>query len=103
MAVPYVVLLFAGIGLMGFTNTTSTLIVDTNPVDVGAATASFDLTRCLVGADASAAIQLMIVGVYGVGGSQWSRWAAGIVGCAEERGWRGGLRGLERVKTKMGR
>jgi len=108
IAVPCVVLFLAGIGLTGFTNTISTLIVDMNPDDAGAATASSNLTRCLVGAGASAAIQPMIDGL-GVG------WAftvlAGISGLfgppalwfvlRKGMAWR--VARAERMKIKMGK
>jgi multidrug resistance protein len=68
LAVPCVMLFLAGVGLSGFSNVVSTLIVDMNPTAASAATASNNLTRCLVGAGASAAIQPMIDGV----GSGWA-------------------------------
>ncbi|KXJ87520.1 major facilitator superfamily domain-containing protein, partial [Microdochium bolleyi] len=60
IAVPCVLLFLAGVGLVGFTNSISVVIVDMNPGDAGAATAANNFTRCLVGAAASAAIQPMI-------------------------------------------
>lgn len=68
LAVPCVLLFLMGIGMIGFSNTTNTLIVDLNPGNAGAATASNNLTRCLVGAAASAVIDPMIKGI----GSGWS-------------------------------
>ncbi|KAF5851545.1 hypothetical protein GGP41_004408 [Bipolaris sorokiniana] len=68
LAVPCVMLFLAGLGLTGFSNVVSTLIVDMNPTAASAATASNNFTRCLVGAGASAAIQPMIDGV----GSGWA-------------------------------
>ncbi|USP72758.1 hypothetical protein yc1106_00032 [Curvularia clavata] len=68
LAVPCVMLFLAGVGLTGFSNVVSTLIVDMNPTAASAATASNNFTRCLVGAGASAAIQPMINGV----GSGWA-------------------------------
>ncbi|KAJ5021192.1 major facilitator superfamily domain-containing protein [Bipolaris maydis] len=68
LAVPCVMLFLAGLGLTGFSNVVSTLIVDMNPTAASAATASNNFTRCLVGAGASAAIQPMIDGV----GTGWA-------------------------------
>ncbi|KAI0127207.1 major facilitator superfamily transporter [Xylariales sp. AK1849] len=68
LAVPCVLLFLIGMGLTGFSNTSSTLLVDVNPGNTGAATASNNLTRCLVGAAASAVIDPMIRGV----GSGWA-------------------------------
>lgn len=57
-----------GAGMIGFSNTSNTLIVDINPGSAGAATASNNLTRCLVGAAATAVIDPMIKGI----GSGWA-------------------------------
>ncbi|KAG5914123.1 hypothetical protein E4U42_000668 [Claviceps africana] len=56
VAVPCVTSFLLGIGLVGFNNTISILLVDFNPGKAGTATAANNLTRCLVGAGVSAAI-----------------------------------------------
>ncbi|TDZ49699.1 Itaconate transport protein [Colletotrichum trifolii] len=66
VAVPCVVLFFFGIGMIGFNNTSNTLIVDIHPGRAGTATAANNFTRCLLGAAATAAILPMINGM-GVG------------------------------------
>lgn len=66
VAVPCVLLFLLGWCVVGFSNTINVLLVDVNPGSAGAATASNNLTRCLVGAAATAAIGPMINGV-GVG------------------------------------
>ncbi|KAF3014818.1 hypothetical protein E8E14_012156 [Neopestalotiopsis sp. 37M] len=75
LAVPCVLLFLIGVGMIGFSNTTNTLIVDVNPGNAGAATASNNLTRCLVGAAASAVIQPMINGI----GSGWAFFILGAL------------------------
>ncbi|KAK3361342.1 major facilitator superfamily domain-containing protein [Lasiosphaeria ovina] len=60
LAVLCVLLFVLGIGLVGFNNTVNTLIVDVSPGRAGAAVAANNLTRCLVGAAASAVILPMI-------------------------------------------
>ncbi|KAI1414849.1 MFS general substrate transporter [Hypoxylon sp. FL1857] len=73
VAVPCVLLFLLGWGVVGFSNTVNVLLVDVNPGNAGAATASNNLTRCLVGAAATAVIGPMITGI-GVG------WAFTILG-----------------------
>ncbi|KAF3768120.1 hypothetical protein M406DRAFT_61800 [Cryphonectria parasitica EP155] len=68
IAVPAVLLFLMGIGMIGFNNTSSVLVVDMYPGKAGAATAANNLTRCLVGAAATAAITPMINGI----GSGWA-------------------------------
>jgi multidrug resistance protein len=68
IAVPCVVLFIMGIALIGFTNTTTSLLIDLNQGRAAAATAANNITRCLVGAAASAAIQPMISAV----GNGWA-------------------------------
>ncbi|KAI1077985.1 major facilitator superfamily transporter [Whalleya microplaca] len=68
LAVPIVLMFIVGISVIGFSNSISTLIVDINPGHAGAAVAANNLTRCLIGAAASAVINPMISGV----GSGWS-------------------------------
>lgn len=60
VAVPCVISFFLGIGMIGYNNTTNILLVDVHPGRAGTATAANNLTRCLVGAGASAAIVPMI-------------------------------------------
>ncbi|KAI5866407.1 major facilitator superfamily transporter [Durotheca rogersii] len=59
-------LFLLGWALVGFNNTANALLVDVNPGSAGAATASGNLARCLVGAAATAAIGPLIAAV-GVG------------------------------------
>ncbi|KAF6805679.1 Quinidine resistance protein 2-like protein 2 [Colletotrichum sojae] len=66
VAVPCVLLFLFGVGMIGFNNTTNTLIIDIHPGKAGTATAANNLTRCLLGAGATAAILPMINGM-GVG------------------------------------
>lgn len=75
IAVPCVLLFLLGIGLIGFNNTTSVLIVDVNPGHAGSATASNNLTRCLTGAVASAVIAPMINGI----GAGWAFFIMGVL------------------------
>ncbi|KAJ9137469.1 Quinidine resistance protein 2 [Pleurostoma richardsiae] len=60
VAVPCVLLFLMGVGMIGFNNTTNVLIVDIYPGRAGSATAANNLTRCLVGAVATAVILPMI-------------------------------------------
>jgi multidrug resistance protein len=60
LAVPCVLLFLMGIGMIGFNNCANTLIIDVYPGRAGAATAANNLTRCLLGAVASAVIVPMI-------------------------------------------
>ncbi|OLN87526.1 Quinidine resistance protein 2-like protein 2 [Colletotrichum chlorophyti] len=66
VAVPCVLLFLFGVGMIGFNNTTNTLIIDIHPGRAGTATAANNFTRCLLGAGATAAIIPMINGM-GVG------------------------------------
>lgn len=68
LAVPCVLLFLMGVGMIGFTNASMVLITDMYPGRAGAATAANNLTRCLLGAAATAAITPMINGV----GSGWA-------------------------------
>lgn len=65
IAVPVVLLFLMGLGMIGFNNTCSVLIVDMYPGKAGAATAANNLTRCLLGAVATAVISPMIDGIGG--------------------------------------
>ncbi|KAI1470103.1 MFS general substrate transporter [Daldinia caldariorum] len=73
VAVPCVLLFLLGWAVVGFSNTLNVLLVDVNVGSAGAATASNNLTRCLIGAAATAVIGPMINGV-GIG------WAFTILG-----------------------
>ncbi|GAP86986.1 putative dityrosine transporter [Rosellinia necatrix] len=68
LAVEIVLLFLAGLGIVTFSNLLSTLIVDINPGAAGAATAANNLTRCLVGAGASAFINPLMTTV----GAGWA-------------------------------
>ncbi|KAI0184177.1 major facilitator superfamily domain-containing protein [Xylaria flabelliformis] len=68
LAVQIVLLFLQGITLVGFSNLLSTLIVDINPGAAGSATAANNLTRCLVGAGASAFINPLMTAV----GAGWA-------------------------------
>ncbi|KAM4066175.1 major facilitator superfamily protein [Hirsutella rhossiliensis] len=60
VAVPCVISVIFGMGMIGYNNTTNVLLVDLHPGKAGTATAANNLTRCLVGAGASAAIVPMM-------------------------------------------
>ncbi|KAI1780107.1 major facilitator superfamily transporter [Hypoxylon cercidicola] len=66
IAVPCVLLFLIGWAVVGFSNTINVLLVDVNVGSAGAATASNNLTRCLIGAASTAVIGPMINGV-GIG------------------------------------
>jgi multidrug resistance protein len=68
VAVPCVLLFLQGICIIGFSNMSQTLLTDLNAAHAGAATASNNLTRCLLGAAATAVINPMIDGI----GLGWS-------------------------------
>ncbi|TRX93526.1 hypothetical protein FHL15_005498 [Xylaria flabelliformis] len=68
LAVEIVLLFLQGVTLVGFSNLLSTLIVDINPGAAGSATAANNLTRCLVGAGASAFINPLMTAV----GAGWA-------------------------------
>lgn len=68
IAVPAVLLFLMGVGMIGFNNACSVLIVDMYPGKAGAATAANNLTRCLLGAAATAVITPMINGI----GAGWA-------------------------------
>ncbi|KAK8090612.1 hypothetical protein PG994_000117 [Apiospora phragmitis] len=78
LAVPCVLLFLLGIGIIGFSNTSNVLLVDVNPGHAGAATAANNLTRCLVGAAATAAINPMIDGI----GDGWAFFILGALSFA---------------------
>jgi MFS family permease len=80
VAVPCVLSAFFGVGVVGFNNTVNSLLVDIHPGKAGTATAANNLTRCLVGAGASAAIIPMINAM----GTGWAFTLVGglyILGC----------------------
>lgn len=60
VAVPCILLFLMGVGMIGYTNASSVLIVDMYPKKAGAATAANNLTRCLLGAAATGAVSPMI-------------------------------------------
>ncbi|KAK4224111.1 major facilitator superfamily domain-containing protein [Podospora fimiseda] len=60
LAVPCVLMFLYGVGMIGFQNTANALTVDIVPGNAGAAVAAGNLTRCLLGAGASAIIVPMI-------------------------------------------
>ncbi|RYP48207.1 hypothetical protein DL768_005867 [Monosporascus sp. mg162] len=60
LAVTCVLLALLGFGVVGFTNASSALITDLNPGNAAAAAASNNITRCLVGAAATAVIDPLI-------------------------------------------
>ncbi|KAI1349488.1 major facilitator superfamily domain-containing protein [Xylaria sp. FL0043] len=68
LAVEIVLLFLQGFALVASSNVVSTLIVDINPGAAGSATAANNLTRCLVGAGASAFINPLMTAV----GAGWA-------------------------------
>ncbi|KAK4159293.1 major facilitator superfamily domain-containing protein [Cladorrhinum sp. PSN259] len=60
LAAPCVLMFLFGVGMIGFMNTANALTVDICPGNAGAAVAAGNLTRCLLGAGASAMIVPMI-------------------------------------------
>ncbi|KAI0427697.1 major facilitator superfamily domain-containing protein [Xylaria sp. FL1042] len=68
LAVEIVLLFLQGFALVALSNVVSTLIVDINPGVAGSATAANNLTRCLVGAGASAFINPLMTAV----GAGWA-------------------------------
>ena len=60
VALPCVLNFMYGIGMIGFSNTTSVLLIDVSPGHAGAAVAANNLARCLLGALFSAVIVPMI-------------------------------------------
>jgi len=75
VAAPIVLLFLMGVGMIGFINTINTLLIDIYPHKAGAAVAANNLTRCLIGAAFSAAIQPMIDSV----GSGWAFFILGAI------------------------
>jgi multidrug resistance protein len=73
LAVLCLLMFLMGVGMIGFNNSSSVLIVDIYPSNAGAAVAANNLTRCLIGAAASAVIVPMI-NAMGVG------WAFTVLG-----------------------
>ncbi|RYP30637.1 hypothetical protein DL767_006137 [Monosporascus sp. MG133] len=66
LAVTCVLLALLGFGVVGFSNASSALITDLNPGHAAAAAASNNITRCLVGAVATAVVDPLI-GAVGLG------------------------------------
>ena len=60
VAVPCVISAVFGMAMVGYNNTTNVLLIDMYPGQAGTATASNNLSRCLVGAGGTAAIVPMI-------------------------------------------
>ncbi|OIW32638.1 MFS general substrate transporter [Coniochaeta ligniaria NRRL 30616] len=75
VGVPCVLLFLMGVGMIGFVNTINTLLIDIYPSKAGAAVAANNLSRCLLGAAASAAIQPMITAM----GSGWAFFLLGAL------------------------
>ncbi|KAL1882963.1 hypothetical protein Daus18300_000601 [Diaporthe australafricana] len=104
IAVPCVLLFLMGVGMVGYSNASSVLIVDMYPTKAGAATAANNLTRCLLGAAATGAVSPMIEAI-GIG------WTFTIIGFLYLAGapllllimrngihWRGKIRAKEERK-----
>lgn len=69
LAVPCVLLFLLGVGMIGFNNASMVLVTDVCPPGrAGAATAANNLTRCLLGAAATAAVGPMVRGA----GAGWA-------------------------------
>jgi MFS family permease len=68
VAVHCVVSFFMGIGFIGLNNSVNALLVDIHPGQAGTAIAANNLTRCLIGAGATAAT-LPLIKAWGVGGT----------------------------------
>ncbi|KAG7414270.1 Itaconate transport protein [Fusarium oxysporum f. sp. rapae] len=106
IAVPCVLSGILGVGVVGFNNTVNSLLIDIHPRKAGTASAANNLTRCLVGAGASAAIVPMIDAM----GTGWAFTLVGglyVLGCpilitVMVRGvkWREELRVKEEKKQK---
>ncbi|KAI9901041.1 hypothetical protein N3K66_002858 [Trichothecium roseum] len=75
IAVPCVMLFVLGIGMIGFSNATNALLIDLHPGRAGTAAAANNLSRCLVGAGASAVVVPAIDGI-GIG---WTFTIAGAL------------------------
>ncbi|KAH8777736.1 major facilitator superfamily domain-containing protein [Diaporthe sp. PMI_573] len=60
IAVPCVLLFLMGVGMIGYMNSSTVLVVDMYPKKAGAATAANNLTRCLLGAAATGAVSPMV-------------------------------------------
>ncbi|ERS95168.1 hypothetical protein HMPREF1624_08379 [Sporothrix schenckii ATCC 58251] len=73
LAVLCVLLFLNGVGMIGFQNAANALLVDITPGRAGAAVAANNLTRCLIGAVATAVINPMIAAM-GIG------WAFFLIG-----------------------
>lgn len=75
VSVPCIVSCLMGMGMIGFNNTSNTLLVDLHPGKAGTATAANNFTRCLVGAGASAAIVPLMNAI----GAGWSFTMIGLI------------------------
>lgn len=78
VAAPIVLLFVFGVGMIGFVNSVNTLLIDIYPHKAGSAVAANNLTRCLIGAGFSAAIQPMIDAV----GAGWAFFILGAISIA---------------------
>ncbi len=83
LAVLCVLLFLNGVGMIGFQNAANTLLIDITPGRAGAAVAANNLTRCLVGAVATAVINPM---VRGMGGPGWAFFVIGALYAATAPG-----------------
>ncbi|KAL7823120.1 MFS general substrate transporter [Trichoderma gracile] len=80
VSVPCILSCIMGMGMIGFNNTTNTLLVDIHPGKAGTASAANNFSRCLVGAGATAAI-VPLMDAIGVGWSFTMLGAIYIVCC----------------------
>ncbi|OAA59216.1 major facilitator superfamily transporter multidrug resistance [Niveomyces insectorum RCEF 264] len=75
LAVLCVLLFLNGMGMIGFQNAANALLIDITPGRAGAAVAANNLTRCLVGAVATAVVSPMISAM----GTGWAFFLIGMV------------------------
>ncbi|KAK2071091.1 hypothetical protein P8C59_005542 [Phyllachora maydis] len=75
VAVPCVLLFLMGVGMIGFNNCANALIIDLAPGRAAAAVAANNLTRCLLGAVASAVVVPMIDRI----GAGWAYTVMGLL------------------------
>lgn len=75
IAAPCVLLFFMGVGLNGVMATTNALLMDISQSQAGAVMAASNLTRCALGAVASAVVEIMIENI----GRGWSYVVFGLV------------------------
>ncbi|CAK7213778.1 hypothetical protein SBRCBS47491_001921 [Sporothrix bragantina] len=77
-----ILLFFNGVGMIGFQNAANSLLVDITPGRAGAAVAANNLTRCLIGAVATAVINPMINAM----GTGWAFFLIGAIYVATSPG-----------------